>query len=274
MPKHQPTKSTAKKSPQANWQGSNRTSRTSTTPARQSDVTRQPTATRQTTSARSTSQATTRQSEITKQPASTRQAPSSRQTTPARQTTTTRQATTTAVKERRINKTLDDLLHDGLKDILDAEHQLIAVLPEVARACNSEDLQEAIEQHLQQTQRHVERIEKVMQRLGISSSQKEVCEAMQGLITETREIIDRYEMSPVRDAALIIAIQKAEHYEIASYGSLCELCDVLGYPKMSDLLGRTLDEEENADRELSEIAQDINDEAHEISLHEEEMYGE
>lgn len=237
MPKLQPTKSTAKKTTPENWLSSNRATRTTSSSARTTPST-------------------------TRQPAN------------ARQATATRQATTTAVKERKISKTLDDLLHDGLKDILDAEHQLISALPEVARACNSEDLQEAIEQHLQQTHRHVERVEKVMQRLGVSSTEKEVCEAMQGLITETREIINRYEMSPVRDAALIIAIQKAEHYEIAAYGSLCELCDVLGYPKMSDLLGRTLDEEETADRDLSEIAQDINDEAHELSLHEEEMYGE
>jgi ferritin-like metal-binding protein YciE len=82
-------------------------------------------------------------------------------------------------------------------------------------------------------------------------------------------------MSPVRDSALIIAAQKVEHYEIATYGSLCELCDVLGYPKLSDLLGRTLDEEETTDNELSELAQDVNDEAHEMSIQEEEeMYGE
>ncbi len=176
--------------------------------------------------------------------------------------------------QAKMRTTLDDLLHDGLKDILDAERQLIPVLTEIARACNSEELQETFEKHLQQTQRHVERVEKVMQRLGIPVTEKETCEAMEGLIKEVQEIIERYEMNPVRDSALIIAAQKIEHYEIAAYGSLCELCDVLGYPKMSDLLGRSLDEEETHDRLLTEIAQDINDEAHELSMQEEEMFGE
>jgi len=175
----------------------------------------------------------------------------------------------------RQHKTLNDLLKDGLKDIYSAEKQLVEALPEMARACNSEDLQEAFEKHLQQTRRHVERIEKVFERLGIEPTGEENCEAMEGLIREGREIIERYEMSPVRDSALIIAAQKVEHYEIATYGSLCELCDVLGYPKLSDLLGRSLDEEETTDKELSELAQDVNDEAHEMSIQEEEeMYGE
>lgn len=178
--------------------------------------------------------------------------------------------------QMKAHKTLNDLLKDGLKDIYSAERQLTEAIPEVARACNSEELQEAFEKHLQQTRRHVERLEKVMERLGVDPSDEENCEAMEGLISEGREIIEQYEMSPVRDSALIIAAQKIEHYEIAAYGSLCELCDVLGYPKLSDLLGRTLDEEETTDKELSEIAQDINDEAHEMSMEEEEeeMYGE
>lgn len=196
-------------------------------------------------------------------------------TTSSRSFTATPTTRTAPVKmQGKVRKTLDDLLHDGLKDILDAERQLVIGLAEIAKACNSEDLQDTFEKHLQQTHRHVDRIEKVMHRLGVNPAETETCEAMQGLIKEAREIISRYELSPVRDSALIIAAQKAEHYEIASYGSLCELCDVLGYPKMSDLLGRSLDEEETTDRMLTEIAQDINDEAHELSLHEEEMFGE
>ena len=76
----------------------------------------------------------------------------------------------------------------------------------------------------------------------------------------------------MRDSALIIAAQKVEHYEIASYGSLCELCDVLGYSNLHDVLGRTLDEEEETDKDLSELAQDINDEAHELSAQEESSF--
>jgi ferritin-like metal-binding protein YciE len=167
------------------------------------------------------------------------------------------------------HKTLNDLLEDGLKDILSAEKQLVEALPEMAQAAYSEELQDAFEKHLEQTKRHVERVQKVMSRLNISTEGEEQCEAMEGLIAEGKEIIENYEPSPVRDSALIIAAQKVEHYEIASYGSLCELCDVLGYSNLHDILGRTLDEEEDTDQDLTDLAQDINDEAHELSLHEE-----
>jgi ferritin-like metal-binding protein YciE len=88
---------------------------------------------------------------------------------------------------------------------------------------------------------------------------------MEGLIEEGKKTISEFERGPVRDSALIIGAQKIEHYEIAAYGSLCELADVLGENKIHDLLGRTLDEEEETDSNLSEIAQDVNDEAYELS---------
>jgi ferritin-like metal-binding protein YciE len=169
-------------------------------------------------------------------------------------------------------KTLNDLLQDGLKDILSAEKQLVEALPEMAKAAYNEDLQDAFTKHLAQTKRHVERVEKVMSRLNIPAEEEKKCEAMEGLIKEGQEIIEKYEESPVRDSALIIAAQKVEHYEIASYGSLCELCDVLGYSTLQDLLGRTLDEEEDTDKNLSAIAQEINDEAFELSEQTEEGY--
>jgi len=166
-------------------------------------------------------------------------------------------------------KTLDDLFEEGLRDIYNAEKQLLEALPEMAEAAYSEDLQNALNEHLHETKRQSERLEKIFDRLRMDKNQEEKCEAMEGLVKEARQILEEFEESPVRDSALIIAAQKVEHYEIASYGSLCELADVLGYSKIADLLSRSLDEEEAADKNLTVIAQDVNDEACELSYEEE-----
>jgi len=162
-------------------------------------------------------------------------------------------------------KDLHSLLETGLKDVLSAERQLVQALPEVAQAADNEELEEAVNTHLEQTKKHVARLEKVMERLGISKTEEEKCAAMEGLIEEGRKIIREFERGAVRDSALIIGAQRIEHYEIAAYGSLCELADVLGEDKIHDLLGRTLDEEEETDQILSDIAQSVNDEAVELS---------
>jgi len=169
---------------------------------------------------------------------------------------------------KKKNQTLEDLLKEEIKDMYSAETQLVEALPKIAKACYSEDLQDAVTKHLQQTKRQVERLEKAFSRLGIDKSEVEECAAMKGLIEEGDKVIKDFEESPVRDSALIIGSQKIEHYEIASYGSICELCDVLGYHQICDLLGRSLDEEEQTDHDLSDIAQQINDEAYETSEHE------
>ncbi|MDQ3052199.1 MAG: ferritin-like domain-containing protein [Bacteroidota bacterium] len=171
-------------------------------------------------------------------------------------------------------KTLDELLEDNLKDIYSAEVQLLEALPEMADAAQNEDLQDAFTNHYEQTLKQVSRLEKIFDRFDIDISEVEPCEAMAGLIAEGKKIIEEYEESPVRDSALIIGSQKIEHYEIASYGSLCELADVLGYSNLHDLLGRSLDEEENTDELLTEIASDINDEAKEMSDAHNESYSE
>jgi len=158
---------------------------------------------------------------------------------------------------------LEDLFESNLKDIYSAEKQLLEALPKVAKAADSEDLQDAFKEHLQQTVRHVERLEKIFSRLGISKNEEEKCMAMEGLIKECNRTISEFEESPVRDSALIIAAQKIEHYEIAAYGSLCELADVLGLSGPLNLLERTLDEEESTDKNLTDIAKYINDEAFE-----------
>jgi ferritin-like metal-binding protein YciE len=152
-------------------------------------------------------------------------------------------------------------LETGLKDIYSAEKQLVNALPEIARAIDNEDLEEAVTFHLEQTKKHVARLEKVFDRLHITKTDSEKCPAMEGLIEEGKKVISEFERGPVRDSALIIGAQKIEHYEIAAYGSLCELADVLGENKVHDILGRTLDEEEETDINLSDIAKDVNDEA-------------
>jgi ferritin-like metal-binding protein YciE len=169
-------------------------------------------------------------------------------------------------------QSLRGLLETGLKDIYSAEKQLVEALPEVAQAVDNEELEEAVNVHLEQTKKQVARLEKAFERLGIDKNEAEECLAMKGLVEETKRTIKEFKRSAVRDSALIIGAQKIEHYEIASYGSLCELCDVLGEERLGDLLGRSLEEEEETDELLSDIAKDINDEAAEMSMQEEEQY--
>lgn len=166
----------------------------------------------------------------------------------------------TITASNKKQKTLKDLFHDGLKDVYSAEKQLIQALPKLEEAAQNEELKTAFSDHLEQTKKQVQRLEKIMQYLGVSGLEE--CEAMKGLIKESDDIIQNYPEGAVKDSALIIGAQKVEHYEIATYGSLCELADVLGLGKIHDVLGRSLDEEESADLLLSEIARDINDEAY------------
>lgn len=161
-------------------------------------------------------------------------------------------------------ESLKKIFEELLQDTYNAEKQIVKALPELAKAAYHEDLQDAFENHLQQTKRQVERLEKIFDRLKIEKG-TETCEALEGLVKEAKEIIDEHEKSVIRDVALIIAAQKVEHYEIAAYGSLVELADVLGLNKTADLLERSLKEEKEADELLSDIAQFVNDEAYEES---------
>jgi ferritin-like metal-binding protein YciE len=162
-------------------------------------------------------------------------------------------------------KTLKDLLENGLKYMYSGETQMKEAMPKVAEAVYSEELQDTLREHLQESKRHVERLEKIFNRLGIDKTKVEKCKITEAMIENCNKIIEEIEEGPVRDSALIIAIQKIEHHEIASYGSLCELADVLGNQQVCDLLDRTLEEEERADKMLTDIAYDINDEAYETS---------
>ena len=176
-----------------------------------------------------------------------------------------RKAMGTETNGKSKKKSLHDLFEKELKSTYSAETQLVEALPEFAKAADNEELEQAINNHLEETKKHVSRIEKVFERLGISKDNIDKCMNMESLIEGGKKIIQEMDRSPVRDSALIIGAQKIEHHEIAVYGSLCELADVLGEDRIADLLNRTLEEEEEADKLLTDIARDVNDEARELA---------
>lgn len=139
---------------------------------------------------------------------------------------------------------------DELKDLYDAEKQLLTALPKMAKAAESEELKAAFEEHIEQTEEHIARLEKVFEAFGETARGKK-CKAMQGLIAEAKDLIEEEE----GDAALICAAQKAEHYEIATYGSLLAWAKVLEEEEAVELLEETLNEEKETDEKLTEIAE-------------------
>lgn len=154
--------------------------------------------------------------------------------------------------------TMEELFLHNLKDIYHAEKQLVKALPKMAKAASSDELRAAFEEHLQETERQVERLEQVFQILDVAPRGIK-CAAMEGLIEEGGEVIDAPMDAAVKDAALIGAANKVEHYEIATYGTLCSYAKQLGYDEALELLMATLDEEKAADRKLTELAEsDIN----------------
>jgi ferritin-like metal-binding protein YciE len=170
------------------------------------------------------------------------------------------ETTSNTQESKKSQKSLKDLFEKELNGMYDGEKQLVKALQELANAAFDEDLEEAFLDHLEQTKKQVDRLDKIFIRLRLNKT-GEKCNAMESLIESGKKIIAEMENSPVRDSALIISAQKIEHYEIAAYGSLSELADVLGFHQVVDLLERTLQEEEEADDILTEIAEDTNDEA-------------
>jgi len=151
-------------------------------------------------------------------------------------------------------ETLQDLFHDELKDIYDAEHQLLQALPKMAKAATSEKLQAAFEEHLKQTEEHVRRAEEVFDIIGKKPSRK-TCKAMKGLIEEGSEVIKEKMDPEVRDAALIASAQRVEHYEMAAYGCLRTWAELLDMKDAKKLLQTTLDEEGKTDDKLTKLAE-------------------
>jgi len=158
-------------------------------------------------------------------------------------------------------KTIEDLLHHELKDLFSAENQLVKALPKMAKAANNEELKEGIEEHLEQTKTHVERLEKIAEILDIKLSGM-TCKAMKGLVEEGSEMIAEDAEMHVKDAGLIGAAQRVEHYEIAGYGTAKALALQLGHEDVADLLEETLNEEKETDAKLTEIAEAVLEEHH------------
>lgn len=153
--------------------------------------------------------------------------------------------------------TLADLFHNELRDILSAEKQLMKALPKMAKKATSDELKSAFQAHLAETEQQVQRVEEAFEDTGKSPRAKE-CAAMKGLIEESSEMMKEDADPDVMDAALIACAQKVEHYEIATYGTLCTWANQLGYEKALNLLKQNMDEEEKTDQKLSQLAQQIN----------------
>jgi ferritin-like metal-binding protein YciE len=150
---------------------------------------------------------------------------------------------------------LKEFFIDELKDIYWAEQKLVKVLPKLAKAATSEELQSAFTNHLEETKNHVQRLEQAFKMLGEKASAKK-CEAMEGITEEGSSVIeDTDEGTATRDVALVMAGQKAEHYEIATYGGLIQIARTMGHDDVAELLEQTLEEEKNADQTLTEIAE-------------------
>lgn len=152
-------------------------------------------------------------------------------------------------------KSLEELFLEELKDLYSAENQLIKALPGIAKATNSTELRSAIESHLEQTKNHANRLEEAFKELGQKPVQV-TCKAMKGLIEEGKEVLQKADKCAARDAGIIGAAQRVEHYEIAAYGTAQTHASLLGYNRIGELLQETLGEEKQANSKLNEIAND------------------
>jgi len=149
--------------------------------------------------------------------------------------------------------TMEELFIEELRDLYDAENQLTKALPKMSKAAASDDLRDAFDEHLAQTQDQVERLERIFELVGEKPKGKK-CAAMAGLIKEGDEIVSDVDETAVRDAGLIAAAQKVEHYEISGYGSARTHAELLGNDEAARLLEETLQEEKDADEKLNQLA--------------------
>jgi len=156
--------------------------------------------------------------------------------------------------------TIEKLFIEELKDIYSAETQITKALPKMAKAAKSEELKTAFTHHLRETEGHVQRLEQVFETLGASPKGK-TCDGMKGVLTEGEEALKESAEGDVRDAALISAAQRVEHYEMAAYGAVRDYAEKLGKKQVAGILEQTLNEEKAADQKLTEIAQKVNQQA-------------
>ena len=150
----------------------------------------------------------------------------------------------------------EDLFIEELEDLYDAEKQIVDALPKLIAASSSEELSNALQEHLDETRAQVGRLQKIFKNMGEEPSSR-ACVGMQGLLKEGEKLISEMSKSPVLDAALTGAAQKVEHYEIAAYGTARAMAEMLGQQEVVDLLQETLEEEEAADETLSEIGESL-----------------
>jgi len=155
---------------------------------------------------------------------------------------------------------LKQLYIDELKDLYSAENQLVKALPKLVKGAQSNELRQGFEEHLKQTKGHVQRLEQIFEMLGESPKGKK-CKGMEGLIEEGSEVMDEDYEGSVLDAALIGAAQRVEHYEIAGYGTVRNMAELLGESDQVSLLEETLQEEKETDEKLTALAKQINAEA-------------
>ncbi|HEX3569400.1 MAG TPA: ferritin-like domain-containing protein [Acidobacteriaceae bacterium] len=155
---------------------------------------------------------------------------------------------------------LEQLFVDELKDIYSAEKQITKALPKMAKAAKSPELKKAFETHLEETKGQIERLDEIFETLGKKATGK-TCHGMQGLVEEGNEMIQELDKGDVRDAALISAAQRVEHYEIAAYGTVREYAKMLGQKDAAKLLDETLEEEKATDEKLNELSAQVNSQA-------------
>jgi ferritin-like metal-binding protein YciE len=151
-------------------------------------------------------------------------------------------------------ESLEGLLQEELKDMYDAEKQLTKALPKLAKKATTSDLKEAFEEHLRQTEQHLERLEQVFDQLGMPARGR-TCKGMKNLIAEGNDMIGDADDDMTRDALMISAAQRVEHYEIASYGTMRTWANVLGHTDIAAILEDTLEEEKETDQKLTGIAE-------------------
>jgi ferritin-like metal-binding protein YciE len=157
-------------------------------------------------------------------------------------------------------KTIENLFVEELKDIYSAETQITKTLPKLVKAASTPDLKSAFEHHLKETEGHVERLDKVFKILGMSPKGK-TCDGMKGILAEGAEVLRETQAGDIRDAALISAAQRVEHYEMAAYGSVRSYAENLSQQEIAGLLEETLEEEKAADKKLTEISHNVNSRA-------------
>jgi ferritin-like metal-binding protein YciE len=156
--------------------------------------------------------------------------------------------------------TAEELFVDELKDIYSAEKQAVKAFPRLTKAVQSDELKQAMQEHLEQTKGQIERLDRIFEILDKRSSGK-TCQGMKGLVEEAQSQVEEIEKGPVLDCAMIGALQRIEHYEIAAYGTAATLAEAMGQDEVKELLGETLEEEKETDERLTQVSQSVNAEA-------------